>query len=240
MGQPLPCAGWPDVMTIVLRTTQLYRLPRPGTEQPSGLRGVALCVQSGEMVTITGAPDAGVSTLLHCLAGIIDPDGGVVSVAGHRLSHRTEQCKASLQAAYLGLMLPSQALLPGLTVRENVDVAQQGRPQRSRRRGNRDMIAALGLGSCIAAYPQDLSPSDLTRARLAVALSGGPKLLLADDPTQGMDEVAEQATADLLRDEAARGLAIVVATSSAAVLTSADRNVALANGSARVGAPAGR
>ncbi|MCU1689347.1 MAG: transporter related protein [Pseudonocardiales bacterium] len=220
-------------MSIVLRTTSLYRLGRPGDTESAPLHGAALCVEAGETVAVVGPSDAGTSTLLLCLAGMVDPDGGVISVAGHRLSCRPEAEKAAVRAAYIGLALPSHRLDPGLTIQQSIDLRRRSALRRARRREQNDLLAALRIGHLAATYPSQLRGGELTRAAVAIALANRPRVLLAEEPTRDLTAADEAAVIALLTDRAAAGLAIVVASSSPAVLRAADRVLTLVNGSFR-------
>ncbi|MCW2602389.1 MAG: transporter related protein [Pseudonocardiales bacterium] len=220
-------------MSVVLRTTSLYRFCRTGDPEAPALRGAALAVEAGEIVAVVGSSGSGTSTLMSCLAGIDDPDGGIVSVAGHRLSHRPEAEKAALRAAYIGLVSHSRNLFAHLTVQENMELCRHLSPRRPRRRRRVDLLAALGIEHRGAAYPRELSGGELARAALAVALANHPKLLLADEPTGELDRAAENAALELVRNRAADGMAVVVASHSPAVLQAADRVLSMVDGAFR-------
>ena len=69
-----------------LEARELYRFYHAETEETFALRGVSMSVEAGEIVAVTGPSGSGKSTLLACLAGLDDPDGGTVFVAGERMS----------------------------------------------------------------------------------------------------------------------------------------------------------
>ena len=71
-----------------LEATELYRFFHAGDDEVVALRGVALILNAGEFTALRGPSGSGKSTLLACLAGIDEPDGGVVSVLGERMSRR--------------------------------------------------------------------------------------------------------------------------------------------------------
>jgi putative ABC transport system ATP-binding protein len=69
-------------MTAALEAHSLYRFFRAGEEETLALQGVSLSVDAGELVAVTGPSGSGKSTLLSCLAGLDEPDGGSVRIAG--------------------------------------------------------------------------------------------------------------------------------------------------------------
>ena len=81
--------------TTALEAHQLFRFYHAGDDETLALRGVSLSVEEGEMLAITGPSGSGKSTLLACLAGLDEPDGGFVRVAGETMSRRPEAERAS-------------------------------------------------------------------------------------------------------------------------------------------------
>jgi len=213
----------------VLEAIDLYRFYRAGDEETLALRGVSVWVERGELVAVTGPSGSGKSTLLACLAGLDDPSGGTVRLAGTRLSHRSETEKDRLRSGAIGVMTQSGNLVDHLTVRGNLRFAAtlSGR----RRRVDLAEIARLvGLEDRIDAWPSELSGGEAARAALGVALSGAPLVLLADEPTGELDSTSEQLVLGLLADSASRGVAIVIASHNPAVTSTADRVVSLSHG----------
>ncbi|OHV47477.1 ABC transporter ATP-binding protein [Pseudofrankia sp. BMG5.36] len=213
----------------MLRAASLYRFFRAGDEETLALQGVSLAVAPGEILAVAGPSGSGKSTLLACLAGIDEPDGGTVTVAGRRLSHRLEAERARLRASLVGLLFQSANLLAHLTVARNIQLV------RRLVRGPvatpvDDLLDQLGIGRRGGAYPAELSGGELARAGLAVALANDPVVLLADEPTGELDLATERAVLELLRARARAGLAVVIASHSPAVAAAADRTVSLTDG----------
>ena len=90
----------------VVVARSLYRFFRAGEEETLALRGVSLPVAAGELVAVTGPSGSGKSTLLACLAGLDEPDGGIVTIVGRRISHRPEPERARMRGAAIGVLLP--------------------------------------------------------------------------------------------------------------------------------------
>ncbi|GAA3688181.1 ABC transporter ATP-binding protein [Nonomuraea antimicrobica] len=216
---------------MILRAEELYRFYRSGDEEIRALRGVGLEADAGEVVLVSGPSGSGKSTLLACLGGLDDPDGGIVRVDGHRISHRPEAERAALRARLVGVLSQSGNLIEHLTVAANVDLAQLLAGRRDR--GLRDeLLAGLGLSAKARAWPSELSGGESARAGLAVALANRPALLLADEPTGELDRHTEGTVLRLIRERASERTAVVIASHSPAARRMADRVVELKDGRA--------
>ncbi|MCV7345987.1 ABC transporter ATP-binding protein [Mycolicibacterium rhodesiae] len=213
----------------VLEAVSLYRFFRAGDEETLALRGVSLTVYPGELVAVVGPSGSGKSTLLSCLAGLDEPDGGTVRLRGQRISHQSEQLRCQLRARHMGLLYQDRNLLTTLTIEQNLLLIQR-LASRSAHTHPTVLLASLNIAERANAYPEQLSGGELARAGLAVALANDPEVVLADEPTGELDTATETDVLALLRERAATGAAIVIASHSPAVAASADRVVTLSDG----------
>jgi putative ABC transport system ATP-binding protein len=212
-----------------LEARSLYRFYRAGDEETLALQGVSLTVACGEFVAVTGPSGSGKSTLLACLAGMDNPDGGAVDIAGQRISHRPDSVRARVRARHVGMLFQNSNLFEHLTVAHNVALVRS-LPGRAAAADRPDVLSLLGIAGRATAYPGQLSGGELARAGLAVALANRPAILLADEPTGELDSTTEAQVLDLLTAAAAHGTAILVASHSPAVAAAADRVVRLDDG----------
>ncbi|MFF0431690.1 ABC transporter ATP-binding protein [Streptomyces sp. NPDC004327] len=223
-------ATGPDALTA----RDLYRFYRSGEEETLALRGVCLQVRRGETVAVTGPSGSGKSTLLACLAGLDEPDGGVVHVGAERVSHRPEADRARLRARRIGVLLQSGNLLAHLDLRANIRLAHSAAGRRAPRGpGADELLERVGLANRGSALPRQLAGGELARAALAVALANNPDVLLADEPTGELDGSTELRILDLLREHARAGTAVLLVTHSAEVVSIADRVLTLRDGRIR-------
>lgn len=211
-----------------LEAKSLYRFYRADDEETLALQGVSFELAAGEVVALSGPSGSGKSTLLSCLGGTDEPSGGTVWIAGERMSGRSEADRAALRARSVGTMAQSRNLLEHLTVAGNVRLAQA--LARGRRPEASKLLADLGLEHRAHAYPDQLSGGERARASLAVAMANTPRVLLADEPTGELDQATEERLLQLLRQQAASGCAVLVASHSRAVAQLADRTLRLAEG----------
>jgi putative ABC transport system ATP-binding protein len=220
------------LMAPLLEARSLYRFFHTGDEETLALQGVSLAVGAGELVAVVGPSGSGKSTLLACLAGLDEPDGGSVLVAGERLSRQPEPQRAALRARRIGVLFQSGNLLDHLSVAQNIGLAQRITGRLDRDRITR-LLDALELAGRAHARPAELSGGETARAGLAVALANDPAVVLADEPTGELDTGNEARVLELLQARAAAGGAVVVATHSPAVAAIADDTVRLEDGRAQ-------
>jgi putative ABC transport system ATP-binding protein len=216
-------------MSPALEARSLYRFYHAGDDETLALQGVSLSVEAGEVLAVTGPSGSGKSTLVNVLAGLDEPQGGVVLLVGERLSRRPEEDRARLRGRRLGVVYQHSNLVEHLSVEDNVEVAQRigGRPDMPWRD---ELLERCGIAGRARLRPTQLSGGEAARAGLAVALANDPAVLLADEPTGELDEATSAAVLELLRDRAAAGAAVVLVTHSAGVAAAADREVRLRDG----------
>jgi putative ABC transport system ATP-binding protein len=212
-------------MTATLTAESLYRFFHAGDDETLALQGISLAVQGGELVAVTGPSGSGKSTLLACLAGLDEPDGGMVRVDGERLSRRPEDERAAMRARSIGMLFQQTNLVGHLSVAENLALAQ-----RLGGGGGGDVLERFGIDHRAHAHPSQLSGGELARAGLAVAVANDPPVILADEPTGELDEATAARVLGLLRERATAGAAVLVVTHSAAVAAVADREIRLRDG----------
>jgi putative ABC transport system ATP-binding protein len=214
----------------VLEAQSLYRFFHAGDDETLALQGVSLKAHPGEVIAVTGPSGSGKSTLLSCLAGLDEPDGGMVRVNGERLSRRPEEERARVRAHGIGMLFQQANLVGHLSVDANVALAQRMAGGSADRAARSKVIELCGIAHRAHARPSQLSGGELARAGLAVALANDPAVILADEPTGELDGITAQRVLDLLRARAQAGAAVLVVTHSPQVAANADRELRLRDG----------
>jgi putative ABC transport system ATP-binding protein len=211
----------------------LTRTYRAGAQTVTGLDGVSLEVDRGEVMAVMGPSGSGKSTLLFLLAGLDRPDAGTVRVDGVEWTGLEGGARAAFRRRACGFVGQGSGLLPQATAAENVEVPLllDGVEAAERRSRVAEALERVGLADHAAKLPDQLSGGEQQRAVIARALVGGPAVLLADEPTGSLDSVTAERVAELLVGAAReRGTAVVLVTHDPTVGAHADRIVQLHSG----------
>ncbi len=222
----------PSHAAPVLEARGLHRFFRRGGDEVAALRDVSLTLLPGEIVAVVGPSGSGKTTLLNVLAGLDDPDGGSVQVAGRQLSHESPSAQARLRGALIGVLTQTSGLVEHLDLLDNLRLAASFRRCAPGASALRSLLADVQLSEHAHARPSTLSGGETARANLAVALVGAPRLLLADEPTAEVSKAEEASLLLLLRRLQTDEGATLLVTHSAAVAAAADRTVHLLDGRA--------
>ncbi|MGO9197177.1 MAG: ABC transporter ATP-binding protein [Acidimicrobiales bacterium] len=177
---------------------------------------VSLEVAPGEAVAVMGPSGSGKSTLLNLIAGLDQPTGGTVTVAGERVDALSETGKARFRRRQIGMIFQFFNLLDDLPVTDNVLLPAQlaGTPRSKARARAAELLEALRIGQHKDSYLARLSGGERQRVAIARALVNRPALLLADEPTGAVDTATGQDIGELLLDLNRSGQTLVLVTHS--------------------------
>jgi polar amino acid transport system ATP-binding protein len=177
------------------------------------LRGISLNVAEGEVIALIGASGSGKSTLLRCCNGLERVDSGSVTVFGQDLADPYVHEDRVRQ--HIGMVFQSYNLFPHLSVIENIALA----PVRTKRvtrvvavAKGRELLERFGLGDKATEYPDRLSGGQQQRVAIVRALAMEPQIMLFDEVTSALDPELVGEVLDTLRELAASGMTMVLAT----------------------------
>lgn len=185
---------------------------------------VSLAVNAGELVVLQGLNGAGKSTLLQAIVGIGSRVTGVISYEKNSIqdwpAHRRAQ-------AGLGYVAEDRRLFAGLTVQENLLIAARGD-----KTGNLEKMLAIfpALKTMLSRRASQMSGGEQQMLAIARTLMSSPKLLLLDEPCEGIAPVLVDAIADALLSLKAQGMPMLVAEQNQILASRADRVITLAAG----------
>ena len=216
----------------VIVTRGLTRVYQAGDVAVHALRGVDLVIAAGEYVAIMGPSGCGKSTLMNTLGCLDSPTEGVYELLGRDVSRLTRDELASVRNETLGFVFQAFNLLPRTSALENVELPllYSSVPPAEQRPRALAALARVGLAGREASTPRQLSGGQQQRVAIARALVTEPAVLLADEPTGNLDSKTGVEILDLLREQHARGLTIVMVTHDDEVGARAERLLLMRDG----------
>jgi putative ABC transport system ATP-binding protein len=206
--------------------------PHAGGEPIRAVDGVSLKVEPGELVALYGPSGSGKTTLLLMVATLLEPTAGRVLIAGRDVSSLSEREASRFRLSQLGFIRQNFDLLPGVSAIDNAILKLlKGTRWREAQRQITPLLQRLGLGERLHHRSETLSMGERQRVMIARALSTGPSLLLADEPTGSLDTQRSREVLELLRELCReRNVAVVLVSHDPLAAGYADRVLALRDG----------
>jgi len=203
--------GTNETLLAARGVTKTYRT---GAIAVDALKGVDLDLASGELVTVMGPSGNGKTTLLNCLSGLDDIDGGTVEIDGVDIHDLSDRKRTAHRAEWMGFIFQSFNLIPVLSAAENVEIPLtiQGTRQSEARDRAKAMLARVGLEDRADHRPTELSGGEQQRVAVARALVSEPAIVWADEPTGNLDSETAASVVDLLMEINAGGQTLVIVT----------------------------
>ena len=217
----------------ILELQNVTKVYRTGEIETPALRGVNLSVSLGEFATVVGPSGCGKTTLLNLIGGLDSPTSGMVRLDGIDLQDCREKELAGIRLKHIGFVFQAYNLFPVLTAMENVEYVMmlQGVPSAERRRRAMDLLQAVGMAEMARKRPVQLSGGQQQRIAVVRAISTGPRLVLADEPTANLDSTTAAQLLDLMEQlNRERGATFLFSTHDPRVVERAGRVIHLRDG----------
>jgi putative ABC transport system ATP-binding protein len=202
----------------------------------TALDGADFGISPGEIVAVMGPSGSGKSTLLHCLAGIVQADSGTVTYGGKELSAMNDAQRSALRRGDFGFVFQFGQLVPELTCLENAALPLRlaGLGRKAAESRALSWLERLEVEEVRGQRPGQVSGGQGQRVAVARALSGGPRVLFADEPTGALDSLNGERVMQLLTEAARESrTAVVLVTHESRVAAYSDREVVVRDGRAR-------
>ncbi|GCE60944.1 urea ABC transporter ATP-binding subunit UrtE [Microcystis aeruginosa] len=194
------------------------------------LRDVDLNINAGEMVCLIGRNGVGKTTLLKTLMGILKPRAGTINYEQENLINKTSDQRARLG---LGYVPQGRDIIPRLTVKENLTLGLEALPTKRKNATIPEEIFDLfpDLKTMLSRMGGDLSGGQQQQLAIARALVGEPKLLILDEPTEGIQpSIILEIEAAVRRIVASKGIAVLLVEQHLHFVRQADRYYAMQKG----------
>ena len=213
---------------VVLVAEHLGKRYRTGQQEIIALQDVSLRVLAGEFIVLLGPSGSGKSTLLNILGGLDRPSSGHARFAEHDLSEADDAALTRYRREHVGFVFQFYNLMPGLTVRENVQLVTDLVPGTMRAE---EALTLVGLSERLDHFPAQLSGGEQQRVANARAIVKRPQVLLCDEPTGALDYATGKQVLEVIETiNRELGTTTVVITHNAAIAGMADRVIHLAGG----------
>ncbi len=166
------------------------------------VRNASLDIREGENFIVMGLSGSGKSTLVRCLSRLIEPTAGAVDLDGKDLLKASGKELIEIRRHKMGMVFQHFALLPHLSVLDNVafPLSVQGVDRKSREARAREVIELVGLNGRETFYPRELSGGQQQRVGIARSLAVKPEVWFLDEPFSALDPlIRREMQAELMR-----------------------------------------
>ncbi|MGM9619715.1 MAG: ABC transporter ATP-binding protein [Oscillospiraceae bacterium] len=198
-------------------------------ETVTPLKDISLTVEPGDFIAVEGPSGIGKSTLLYVMGTLLQSDEGTYLFEGRDVSRCSDEDKSTLRARKIGFMFQDSAMIQALTLRENLIFAQSICGKKDLKQVD-ELLRLFGLEDRADFFPHQLSGGQRRRAMAARALIHDPMLILADEPTNDLDEHWSEEIMRILKEQTPKGTAVVMVTHNSRWAGMATRRCRLEDG----------
>ena len=193
------------------------------------LKDVTLTVNSGDFIAVEGPSGIGKSTLLYVMGTLLQSDEGTYTFEGKDVAKLSDSEKSALRAKKIGFLFQDSTMIQALTLRENLLFTQSVCGKKDPKQVA-ELLYQFGLEDRADFFPHQLSGGQRRRAMAARALIHDPALILADEPTNDLDEHWSQEIIQILKEQTQKGTAVVMVTHNSRWAEMANRRCRLEEG----------
>ena len=193
------------------------------------LKDLCLTVNAGDFIAVEGPSGIGKSTLLYVLGTLLQSDSGTYTFGGEDVSRFSDREKSDFRAKQIGFLFQDSTMIQALTLRENLLFTQGIGGKRDAKLVD-ELLYRFGLEDRADFFPHQLSGGQRRRAMAARCLLHAPRLILADEPTNDLDEHWSQELIDILKEQTRQGTAVVMVTHNSRWAQHATRRCRLEDG----------
>jgi len=219
-------------MAYIIQVENVRKVYHVGKVEVPAVRGVSFNVERGEFLAVVGPSGSGKSTLFYMLGGLTRSDGGRVVIDGDDFSRLSDAERTRMRKRKIGFVFQKFNLLPTLTARLNIEIAQNIAGRNGQNVDYLDRIVKmLGIDKRLDHRPSELSGGEQQRVALARALINQPAIILADEPTGNLDTKNSDIVLGLLRHTNKElGQTVLMITHNPEAAAFADRQIHMRDG----------
>ncbi|MCK4905577.1 ABC transporter ATP-binding protein [bacterium] len=216
----------------IINLVDIWKVYRLGPVDVSVLKGINLCIKTGEHLSIMGPSGSGKTTMLNILGCLDKPSEGQYFMEERKISTLSDDELSEIRSCKIGFVFQTFNLIPQLTVLENIGIPlfYQGVEESVIKEKAFELAELVGLGSRIRHRPSELSGGERQRVAIARALVNQPVLILADEPTGNLDSETGKEIMDILIQLNKEGKTLVVITHDPKIAGYSQRVVRLLDG----------
>ena len=193
------------------------------------LKDICLTVNSGDFIAVEGPSGIGKSTLLYGMGTLLQSDEGAYTYGGKDGSKFSDSEKSAFRAKKIGFLFQDSTMIQALTLRENL-IFTQGVGAKKDLKKVDELLYQFGLEDRADFFPHQLSGGQRRRAMAARCLIHEPELILADEPTNDLDEHWSEEIIRILKEQTQKGTAVVMVTHNSRWAGMATRRLRLEDG----------
>ena len=193
------------------------------------LKDISLTVHEGDFIAVEGPSGIGKSTLLYVMGTLLQSDEGTYTFEGKDVSQFNDSEKSAFRAKKIGFLFQDSTMIQALTLRENL-IFTQGVGGKKDIKKVDELLYQFGLEDRADFFPHQLSGGQRRRAMAARCLIHEPELILADEPTNALDEHWSDEIIRILKEQTQKGTAVVMVTHNSRWAGMANRRCRLEEG----------
>ena len=198
-------------------------------ETVTPLKDICLSVGEGDFIAVEGPSGIGKSTLLYVMGTLLKADEGTYTFEGQDISALSDAQKSEFRAKKIGFLFQDSTMIQALTLRENLIFTQRVGGKKNLKQVD-ELLYQFGLEDRADFFPHQLSGGQRRRAMAARALIHNPRLILADEPTNDLDEHWSGEIIRILKEQTGKGTAVVMVTHNSRWASAATRRLRLEDG----------
>jgi len=216
----------------VIKLENIFKTYDNGKLKVPALKGIDLCVENGEFLSIVGASGSGKSTLMNIIGCLDVADSGNYLLLDKNVAKMREKELSSIRRKNIGFVFQKFNLISTLNAFENValPLMYANLDSKNREKRVKSALESVGLLDRMYHKPNELSGGQQQRVAIARAIVTNPQILLADEPTGNLDSKSAEQIMKLLCELNKQGVSIVLITHDNKTASFANRQVMVQDG----------